>query len=140
MSAKDEEFVNVVRNGKEFCYREAEPGRLLCRSCHSAVSEDMTRCSNCNNNLVEQTVSSSSYGNYDSYSSDSNYIPDEYAPISMWGYFGYELLFSIPILGWIFIIIKAVSADNENVKNFARSYFCIYIIILVIAVLVRCLI
>ena len=24
-------------------------------------------------------------------------IPDEYKPISMWGYFGYEILFSIPI-------------------------------------------
>ena len=27
---------------------------------------------------------------------DNKNIPYEYKPISMWGYFGYELLFSIP--------------------------------------------
>ena len=32
-------------------------------------------------------------------------IPDEYKPISMWGYFGYEILFSIPIIGFIFILV-----------------------------------
>lgn len=26
-------------------------------------------------------------------------IPESYTPISMWGYFGYEILFSIPIIG-----------------------------------------
>ena len=30
---------------------------------------------------------------------NENYIPEEYTPISMWGYFGYSLLFSIPIVG-----------------------------------------
>lgn len=59
-------------------------------------------------------------------------IPEEYRPISMWGYFGYEILFSIPIIGWIIVIIFALTASNHNLKNFARSQFCLWIIWLVL--------
>lgn len=62
----------------------------------------------------------------------SNNIPPEYTPISMWGYFGYELLFSIPCVGFILLIVFAISASNVNLKNFARSYFCFLIILLII--------
>ncbi len=55
-------------------------------------------------------------------------LPVEYTPISMWGYFGYQLLFSIPVIGWIFIIIFALTASNINLRNFARSQFCVMII------------
>lgn len=58
-------------------------------------------------------------------------VPAEYKPITMWGYFGYQILFSIPIIGWIFVIIFAISAENINLKNFARSQFCLWIIWLV---------
>ena len=67
-------------------------------------------------------------------------VPAEYTPISMWGYFGYEILFSIPIIGWIFIIIFALSASNQNLKNFARSYFCLLIIQIIIVVIVALLV
>ena len=63
-------------------------------------------------------------------------IPSEYTPISMWGYFGYEILFSIPVIGWIFIIIFALTASNQNLKNFARSYFCFIIIQIILVTLV----
>lgn len=58
-------------------------------------------------------------------------IPTEYEPIGMWGYFGYELLFSIPLIGWIFCICFAFMAHNRNLRNFARSQFC-YLILFVI--------
>lgn len=57
-----------------------------------------------------------------------------YEPISAWGYLGYEILFSIPIIGWIFLIFYALGADNQNVKNFARSYFCIWLIAIVVVI------
>jgi len=60
-------------------------------------------------------------------------IPEEYRPISMWGYFGYEILFSIPIIGFICLIVFAIGSKNINKKNFARSYFCYTIIICLIA-------
>ncbi|MGN0709140.1 MAG: hypothetical protein ACI4LM_02720 [Anaerovoracaceae bacterium] len=67
----------------------------------------------------------------------SKYRPDDdYEPISMWGYFGYEILFSIPVVGWIILIIKAVSARNVNVRNFARSYFCFLIIAIAVIIMI----
>lgn len=56
-------------------------------------------------------------------------IPEEYRPISMWGYFGYEILFSIPCIGFILLIVFSVGGTkNVNLRNFARSYFCLMII------------
>ncbi len=55
-------------------------------------------------------------------------IPESYRPISMWGYFGYEILFMIPLIGWIIVIIFALTAENVNLRNFARSQFCLLII------------
>jgi len=62
-------------------------------------------------------------------------LPAEYKPIHAWGYFGYMLLFSIPIVGFIFLIVFAVSAQNVNLKYFARSYFCIYVIALIVVLI-----
>lgn len=59
----------------------------------------------------------------------------KYAPISAWGYFGYSLLFSIPIIGFIFLIIFSFSSANINRRSFARSFFC-YIVVLIILVAV----
>ena len=64
-----------------------------------------------------------------------NNIPAEYKPISMWGYFGYEILFSIPLIGLICLIVFACASKNKNVKNFARSYFCMLILVIVMAVI-----
>ena len=64
-------------------------------------------------------------------------IPSEYKPISMWGYFGYELLFSIPCIGFILLCVFAFGGtQNINLKNFARSYFCFLIIGLILGAIV----
>lgn len=66
---------------------------------------------------------------------NSSKVPAEYQPISMWGYFGYTILFNIPIVGWIFVIIFALTAANLNLRNFARSQFCVIILWLILAVI-----
>ena len=54
-------------------------------------------------------------------------IPDEWKPISMWGYFGYEILL---------IVFSVGGTKNRNLRNFARSYFCFLIVaIIVIAII-----
>lgn len=53
-------------------------------------------------------------------------------PLSPWSYLGLEILYSIPIVGLVFLIIHAIGAQNINKKNFARSYFCFVILILII--------
>ena len=59
-------------------------------------------------------------------------IPPQYRPLSPWAYFGYMLLFSIPIVGFIMLIIFSFSDANINRRNFARSYFCAFIVALII--------
>jgi len=63
-------------------------------------------------------------------------IPIEYKPISMWGYFGYNVLFSIPLVGLVFMLVYALGGTkNKNLKNFARSQF-IWLIIVLVAIIV----
>lgn len=62
-------------------------------------------------------------------------IPDQYKPIGMWGYFGYQILFAIPVVGFIFLIVFSLSNQNINRRNFARSYFCVLVIALVIVII-----
>lgn len=59
-------------------------------------------------------------------------IPEDYQPISMWGYFGYQFLFALPVVGWVLCISFALMARNHNLRNFARSQFCYLIIYIVI--------
>lgn len=63
-------------------------------------------------------------------------IPEEYKPIGMWGYLGYQILFAIPIVGFIMLLVFSLGGTtNVNLKNFARSYFCMTIIVLVLALI-----
>ncbi len=59
-------------------------------------------------------------------------IPEDYQPIGMWGYFGYQFLFALPIIGWVLCISFALMARNHNLRNFARSQFCYLIICIIV--------
>ena len=64
--------------------------------------------------------------------SSYDHIPHEYRPISMWGYFGYTILFCIPILGLILALVWSFGAGNVNLRNFARSQFCVLILVAIL--------
>ena len=69
--------------------------------------------------------------------SEYNNIPESYKPISMWGYFGYQILFNIPLIGFIILLVFAFGGSgNVNVKNFARSQFCVFILFLLLALII----
>ena len=63
-------------------------------------------------------------------------IPPQYKPLSPWAYLGYQILFTIPLVGLIALIIFALNNDNINRRNFARSYFCVLVIAIVIFVII----
>lgn len=65
-----------------------------------------------------------------------NSLPDEYRPLSPWAYFGYSILFSVPLVGFICLIVFSFNNKNINRRNFARSYFCIYILVIILVVIV----
>ncbi len=60
------------------------------------------------------------------------YSEEQLQPISPWAYFGYSLLFSIPIVGFICLVIFSVSDTNINRRNYARSFWCGLVIALAI--------
>ena len=62
-------------------------------------------------------------------------IPDNYKPISPIGYVGYMVLFSIPLIGFIMLLVFAFGGSNKNVKNYARGTLILMIIIVVVSVL-----
>ena len=64
-----------------------------------------------------------------------NGLPLQYRPLSPWAYFGLQILFAIPFVGFVFLIIFSISKGNINRRNFARSYFCVYIIVFIAVII-----
>ncbi len=69
------------------------------------------------------------------YDMDRDRIPESYRPLSAWAYFGLQLLYAVPLVGWVFLICHAIGSRNINKRNFARSFFCVYIVVIVLALL-----
>lgn len=51
-------------------------------------------------------------------------LPLQFKPLGAWAYFGYSILFSIPLIGFILLIVFSVNDTNINRRNYARSFFC----------------
>lgn len=68
----------------------------------------------------------------------ANYAPPaEYKPISAWGYIGWNILFAIPVVGWILILVFGLGGTkNVNLKNYARSFLIVFLITLSIVALI----
>ena len=94
----------------KFCGTRLEEGALYCTSCGKAAAEPVA--------------------------ANAPVLPRENQPLSPWAYFGLSLLFNIPVVGFIFLIIFSCSKANINRRNFARSYWCIYVLLgIVLAVM-----
>ena len=69
--------------------------------------------------------------------SPATVIPLAYKPLSAWGYVGYQILFSIPLVGLVCLIIFSCGASsNKSLTNFARSYWCWLLVLFVILLFV----
>lgn len=63
-------------------------------------------------------------------------LPEKYRPLGAWAYFGYSLLFSLPLVGFIVLIVFALSDSNINRRSFARSFFCGFLIAAILVVVI----
>lgn len=61
-------------------------------------------------------------------------IPEEYRLMGPWAYFGLQILYAIPVIGFIFLIIFSFKSSNLNRRNFTRSYWCALIVWLLIII------
>ena len=59
----------------------------------------------------------------------------EYRPLSPWAYFGYSILFNIPVIGFILLIVFSLDNSNINRRNYARSYWCWLVIFIILVVI-----
>ena len=57
---------------------------------------------------------------------------EEFRPLSPWAYFGYSILFSIPVIGLIVNLVFCFSDGNINRRNYARSFWCAYLLAAII--------
>lgn len=62
----------------------------------------------------------------------NNDVIDEEEPVSIKKYIFYLIIFSIPILGLIYLIIQACINDNINIRNLAKAILIIIISIIII--------
>lgn len=60
---------------------------------------------------------------------------DKYKVLSPWKYAWYTILFCLPLIGLIFLIGFAFSEKNIHRRNYARSFFYLVIIFIVLYVL-----
>lgn len=114
---------------------------MYCQNCGTKLEEGVKFCPNCGANKEKDTDEVVNTNNqYQSYNNGMYHdpktnkdIPIEYKPLGAWAYFGWGLLFAIPIVGFIILIVFACGATNNiNLRNYARSYFCYLLIALII--------
>lgn len=92
-----------------------------CPKCGAEMEDGSVYCLNCGEPVMQRREMT------------KEELPDKFRPLGAWVYFGYGLLFSIPLVGFILLIVFSVGgAKNVNLKNYARSYFCGYILLIVV--------
>lgn len=91
-----------------------------------------TQNMNMPNNYNMQYQQNNSYNQSNQGNTQEFKIPEKYRPISAWGYFGYNLLFALPLAGLILLIVFSFDNSNINRRNYARSFFCALLIIAII--------
>ena len=62
-------------------------------------------------------------------------LPEKYRPLGAWAYFGYTVLFSIPLVGVICLIIFACDGSQVVRRSFARCYLCVLILVVILVLI-----
>lgn len=106
---------------------------MTCKHCGQESPENAVFCSNCGAKIETIEVPPVA-----PVQASAPSVPFENKPLSPWAYLGYQILFSIPLVGFILLIVLSTkAAHNVNLRNFARSYWCALLVcIILIAVLV----
>ena len=111
-----------------YCGVVITPGQAVCGSCGRALPQSAP---------MQNTAPVPPVQNYNARpmpTPPSGYSP-EYKPLSAWAYIGYNILFSIPIVGFILLIVYALDSGNINRRNYARSFLLIMLIVFILSLI-----
>ena len=127
---------------------------MNCPYCGAPVVQGQTSCGSCGRVLPQQAAPAQAQTYYaapqtapipnQTYNAmpmqNAGYTSEQYKPLSPWAYIGYSILFSLPIVGFILMIVFSVdSTGNINRRNFARSYLILIAIGIVISIIITIL-
>ncbi len=66
-----------------------------------------------------------------------NHPTGDTTPISAWGYIGYNILFSIPLVGLVMLFVYSFGSNtNVNLKNYARSFLLTMLIVFILTIVI----
>lgn len=51
------------------------------------------------------------------------HLPEAYRPLSPWSYFGLGILYSLPLVGWIFLIVHAIGRREHQPPQLRPQLF-----------------
>ena len=120
----------------------------FCQYCGSSMDENSSFCQSCGKSQTvaapaapqsSYSAPTSTYSSPSSYSATSSYSPystgynpmqaAKDAPLTVGQYIGMFILSSLPLIGFILLLVWAFSGDtNTNKKNYARAILIIGII------------
>lgn len=101
---------------------------MLCKNCNTQIEDNVRFCHACgadataDNQPVVSPVSIPEQPVRRQITVDD--LPEHLRPLSPWSYFGLQILYIVPIIGFIFLIIFSFKKSNINRRNFTRSYWC----------------
>lgn len=87
---------------------------MFCKNCGNENGDQAVVCTRCGAALQQESPAPA----------QPVMIPMAYKPLGAWMYFGLSLLFSIPVVGLVFLFIFSFDDSNINRRNYARSYWC----------------
>lgn len=67
-------------------------------------------------------------------------LPEKYRPFGAWSYFGFTILYALPIVGTICCIVFSCLGGNICRRSFARSFLIVWIIEIVATIVVAVLV
>ncbi len=114
---------------------------MYCNKCGARLDDRTGACPNCGpttNSAAVQNAYNNGYqkGYSEGYSNNAGTVPPEYRPLSPFAFFGLTLLYTVPIVGLIFLIINSFRRDNYCKRNHARSYWIPYIIAIIAGIVI----
>lgn len=109
---------------------------MNCPNCNAPVAENEQFCTECGTRIPAAEVSAPAapvapvtVNVPQQKPMTKEDLPDQFRVLSPWAYFGLQILYSIPIVGFVFLLIHTFSAGNLNRRSFARSYWCALLIL-----------